>query len=64
MDVSKLTKEELIFHLLTPDGRGKKVKQECLDVLLENARQKGYNDGSDDGYKSGWDQASFRYEDS
>lgn len=54
MDVSKLTDDDLIYQLLTPDGKGKRIKQECLDILLEKARNKGYEDGEKDGYRSGW----------
>ena len=38
MDTSQLTDEELTYHLLTPDGKGKKLKQECLNLLISRAR--------------------------
>ena len=63
MDISKLPEEELIFHLITPDGKGKKVKRECLDALLMKVGDRRYQDGSMDGYESGYSHASFNDED-
>lgn len=34
-DLNKLTNEELRTILLTCDGRGKEVKQEALDILIQ-----------------------------
>ena len=35
-----MSEEELLRILITPDGKGRLVKLEALEILLENARQK------------------------
>jgi hypothetical protein len=41
MHLEKLSKEELRNILLTCDGKGKAIKDEALDELLQRARDDG-----------------------
>jgi hypothetical protein len=44
IDISKLSEEELLKILLTPDGKGRQVKCAALDELLERSTDKLYYD--------------------